>query len=204
MNYKPIIMGADSIRAILDKKKTMTRRVVKEQSRLREPQEEYGNMVVTAEYFNQYGSWQEWVPNAKTMGCPYGHIGDRLWVKEAFALWTDSPHCVAYKADEMHYDAIDDVFWKDEVDITSIAVDGKWKSPLYMPRWASRITLEITDIKVERLQDITEEDAKAEGYSRVDEYAWAWDALNAKRGYQWESNPWVWVVSFVLVDERRK
>jgi hypothetical protein len=158
-------------------------------------------------------------------GCPYGAPGDRLWVKEAFipdppinGEWPDmggdfrladipdayrSPSHVLYKADPR---------W-------AHAQDWLWRPVIFMPRWASRITLEVTEVRVEQLQDISEEDAVAEGctagggvtsgpmdpyetdgHTAVEDYAAAWDELNAKRGFPWESNPWVWAVNFKQVE----
>ena len=120
--------------------------------------------------------------------------GDTLWVRERWTLAAD--------------DARPDGFPVYLADGTPKAPHGPWRSPIHMPRWASRITLEVTDVRVERVQDIGEEDAKAEG---VDWEVWEhggepipptslfhelWDSINAKRGYGWDANPWVWVVSF--------
>lgn len=91
-----------------------------------------------------------------------------------------------------------------------------WKSPLFMPHWASRLTLEITEVRVERLQEITESDALAEGCSPLPreeenmtepatiEFEELWDFLNAKRGYGWDTNPWVWVIKFDNIGARIK
>ena len=119
---------------------------------------------------------------------PYGQLGDRLWVKETFAGKKD----VVYKATN-----------KDNIRYS-------WKSSIFMPRWASRITLEITDVRVERLQDITLDDIHAEGSLIADEqgaagwYMDLWDFLNAKRGFGWETNPFVWVISFKRIEQGRK
>lgn len=77
----------------------------------------------------------------------------------------------------------------------------RWKSPMFMPRWASRLTLEIKDIKVERVCNISAVDARKEGYSNINGFFESWDQLNAKRGFSAESNPYVWVIEFERLKE---
>lgn len=93
-------------------------------------------------------------------------------------------------------------------------IEDKWRSPVYMPRWASRITLEITDVRVERIQDVSIEDVLAEGIKEVrgqhsgeywreetgGKFVDIWDSINAKRGYGWSVNPWVWAITFRQID----
>lgn len=123
--------------------------------------------------------------------CPYGLVGDRLWVREAFyvqpELWARNhgPQPVHYAADTN----------REEVE------DYVQKPSIHMPRWASRITLEITGVRVERVQEISEEDARAEGIdarpqAAIPWYRDLWDSINADRGYGWAANPLVWVVMF--------
>ena len=116
---------------------------------------------------------------------PYGVPGDRLWVRETFMATLGGIVFAADGGD--HYGAGGKL---------------KWKPSLFMPRWASRLTLEIVNVCVERLQEISEDDAFAEGVNTGDwlgdpvgEYAKLWDSINAKRA-PWASNPWVWVVEF--------
>ena len=186
---KPIIMGAESVRAILDERKTMTRRVVNKRAFERFRFSPSGELLGS---FNE--SHPEWEIYPTVDDAPY-HVGDRLWVRETWA--------------EAHY-------WTNDVDSeTPIYRTGDfktpikpvvWKSPMFMPKAMSRITLEITDVRVERLQDITPEDALKEGFCNygtevdtLDAFCEAWQKLNAKRGYSWDSNPWVWVISFKKV-----
>lgn len=138
--------------------------------------------------------------------CPYGHPGDRLWVREtwrtlkawdcimpAYLKSCDDPAPVMYVAD-CYCDPI-------QVDPESW---GRTRSPLHLPRWASRLTLEITAVRVERLQDISEADANAEGcpLSSADQhwsqcrvwYQQLWESINGPGS--WEANPWVWVIEF--------
>ena len=213
---RPIIMDTESVNAILDGRKTQTRRVVKPQPLwVGDP-----NTPFKTNDANPKG----------IIKCPYGQIGDRLWVKETFLKyqlllarkgnrhtpdyyeeWYDGEF--AYKADG--YTTVES-FKKDKIIMTDgcldCEVDGnKWKSPLCMPRSLSRLTIEITNIKVERLQDITEKDAIAEGVEPIlvppdggsqpyiEGYAELWDKINAKRGYSWDSNPFVWVIEFKKV-----
>jgi hypothetical protein len=119
--------------------------------------------------------------------------GDRLWVKETFSLPFPDKKRVAFRADvnPIHHHR------------------GKWKPSIFMPRWASRLTLEIVTIRAERLQQISEADAKAEGSERalkskrvngwtphVFGFSLLWDSINLKRGFGWDKNPWVWVIEF--------
>jgi len=217
MKERPIIMGAESVRAILEGRKTQTRRVIDphkyniggwDMPRTKEDMEAGYPFAENAD--GDFVSVVDW--------CPYGRVGERLYVKERFAYWIGR-EAVAYS--DMCHKSIEDIEWEDEVNISNIAEGGKWKSPMYMPRWASRITLEITDIRVERVQDITEEDAKAEGCDDTPyeqpwdgpgtwegvKFGWItraryrtlWNSLNAKRGYSWEKNPWVWAITFKVV-----
>ena len=123
--------------------------------------------------------------------CPYGQVGGRLWVRETW----DSAH------DNVTGTAI---FYKADFNDTVPKGDFTWRPPIFMPRWASRITLEITNISVERLQDITAGDCVKEGsYMATDKddeggFINLWDSINGKT-YPWESNPWCWVIEFKKV-----
>jgi hypothetical protein len=227
MKERPIIMSAESVRAILDERKTQTRRVIKSVRCRRGGQiTEFGKSDTDGYDFHYRNRWAQWndVSNKKMIDrCPYGAIGDRLWVRETWttesALWDDD------KSDAFFLQVLaggERLIYKAD-DIVSY---NKWRSPMFMPRWASRITLEITDIRIERLQDISEEDAITEGVDIESSHASRcidietapydndlikgsailtvfkdhWNSLNVKRGYSWESNPWVWVISFKVVE----
>lgn len=187
MKERPIIMGAESVRAILEGRKTQSRRAIKPQPKfIGAP-----NVPFKTDDANPKG----------IINCPYGKVGDRLWVRETVFFETFHQQ----SDEELERDGFNPnigvwVYRADNHDYPTITAN--WTSPMFMPREASRITLEITDIRVERVQDITEEDAIAEGvesFNTVASYSYLWDSLNAKRGYPWESNPWVWVVTFEVV-----
>ncbi len=195
MREHPILFSAPMIRAILDGRKTMTRRVIKNVPEILMIGQPLPELV-------------EAYKNAWIKTCPY-QPGDHLWVREAWGVAPcyniyaprniplSSRRHVDYKADGPEY-------WGVHAD--------KWRPSIFMPRWASRITLEVEAVRVERLQDITEEDAVAEGFvSQWDEdadssyehgpsarelFAALWDSLNAKRNYGWVTNPFVWVITF--------
>jgi len=188
---RPILFSADMVRAILDGRKTQTRRVVKGDPNL---------VRWMPIQINRNQGWEN--EHGNPINCPYGQGGDRLWVKET---WATTEQSGVHKSDaEIIYRATDPD-WE--------TIEGWcWKPCIFMPRWASRIDLEITSIHVERLQDITEMDAIAEGmmFERYDgntydelpakeKLADYWDSLNAKSGYPWESNPWVWVIEFKVI-----
>lgn len=179
MKERPILMSAPMVRAILYGIKTETRRVVK--LPLKDPLT--GCEIAGCELNG--------LMKSHSGVCPYGQSGDRLWVKETFATHDDrTPPILYYRAD----------------DETTYPDDGKWKPSIFMPRWASRITLEIVDVRVERLRDITEDGAKAEGCKTqcdcgecidctpIGHFQDVWRSIN---GYDsWEANPWVWVLRF--------
>lgn len=211
MNEKPIIFSGEMVRAILDGRKTMTRRVVKP-----EPVEvvEWNHGIFTP--YKTVAPPKE-IPQAivkKPIACPYGKPGDRLWVREAHLL--DPPHngewdYYAYTDGAIeNVDAIPEKYRSPRWVMYAADKEGvrqwRWRPSIHMPRWASRITLEITNVRVERLQGISEEDAKAEGMEIEiqfpaetrpygTEFRSLWDKINGKK-YPWDSNPWVWVVEF--------
>lgn len=217
MKERPIIFDAESVRAILAGSKTQTRRVIKPQPGHRI----YWNPIV----YRGHGGWTD--EHGMPVRCPYGKNGDRLWVREAHTFadvgfdrkpgthdvsWSEAVW-VDYRADEARQVVNVTLEQADYVEswIADREVDGdgdNWRSPLYMPRWASRITLEIVDLGAERLQEISGRDCVEEGcliQSRLpdeDEFTFRggfrnrWDAINARRGFGWDTDPWVWVIEF--------
>lgn len=195
---KPIIFSGDSVRGILDGRKTMTRRVVKPQGAERA---DYSERTGAVYLRGDRGGHAYRVP------CPYGKPGDRLWVREnGWERPVRDSKMMREGADtweRYYYDA--DGYT--DLDRDQFKEWGFKRRPsIRMPRWASRITLEITGVRVEKLQEISEEDARAEGFcssgtlgrdwsSCVDNFAAAWESLNGKR-HPWASNCWVWVIEF--------
>jgi hypothetical protein len=197
MKEKPILFSGEMVRAILDGRKTQTRRVVKYNHMLGEPAAWCGAAV---------GGAIEPIIGEYQRFCPYGAPGDRLWVRETWASFGDSasitppvPHqCqIRYHADNVCQ-------WRDVPQgARGLYPDASFRlrPSIHMPRWASRITLEITGVRVERLNAITAGDAEQEGVDareccRVEAFERLWDSINAKRGYGWAVNPWVWVIEF--------
>ena len=132
--------------------------------------------------------------NAK---CPYGTVGNRLWVRE----WWITEHRAFYGDNPIKFkDQViagnEKLFYR--ADYPELKSSSYWRNPLFMPRWASRLALEIMAVRREALHAISQEDVLAEGCAsgRWEDYAKLWDRLNAKRGYDWESNPPVWVIEF--------
>lgn len=216
MKERPILMSAPMVRALLDCSKTQTRRVCKPAANLSE--------VVGIEDPREIGQRPLEVPGSGWFGdaegevdpffCPYGKPGDRLWVRETFVIEDerDPQSSVVYRA-------------TDAGSVYSMGQQLPWRPSIFMPRWASRISLEITGVRVERLQYISVADALAEGIKitvdttgkpmvriggkcppvqyikdnslAVAEYASLWDTINGQGS--WAANPWVWVVEFKRV-----
>lgn len=203
MKERPIIFSSEMVRAILGGRKTQTRRVIKPQP----PRWVWSVYKFEEANLNLRGSKHLYpeVPDY-WVHCPYGQPGDRLWVRETFSpYYFDAKSRNAYRAD-----------WT--LECGEFVPEPKWTPSIFMPRWASRITLEVTGVRVQPLRGISGEDVLAEGcgkpigtelvYGHVTE-AWnkrdfsiMWDKLNAKRGYSWAKNPWVWVVEFKRVEEQ--
>lgn len=182
MKERPILFNGPMVRAILSGAKTQTRRVVKG-SRYRHEINRDGVW-----FEDEYGDWFKGP-------CPFGEPGDRLWVRETF---TD------VSTGDMRAQGHRPVWYR--ADGSSDADDSlcRWTPSIHMPRWASRISLEVTGVRVERLQEISEADARSEGcpHAPVDQ-----DWSQCRRWFQeqwlsiygedsWNANPWVWVIEF--------
>jgi len=208
MKERPILFSGEMVKAILEGRKTQTRRVAKIEFNGGTSKHDYVTSI--EENVNYKGKCIHFYDkNHFYMGSsnyPYGLPGDRLWVRETWAH--DDPDC-----NNVHCEISDHIWYKaseNKIVADSFAGSARWKPSIFMPRWASRITLEIVNIRVERVQDIDMNGMIAEGIhvsyvatarsgillTELHAFKTLWDSINAKRGYSWESNPWVWVVEF--------
>lgn len=238
---RPILFSGPMVRAILDGRKTQTRRIVN-------PQPTRDDIRADWYYPTVVDRLGEEGPGERTFGafsidgewgtrCPYGSPGDTLlWVRETWQQFAPRPApadempanaCIHYRAD--FSDA--DLRLRTDEDGDPLP-QLRWRPSIFMPRWASRLTLRVTNVRVERLHEITEQDAKAEGVAQGDiepdehgpwrvgfvlgdedgkcglwptarrAFEVGWDSINGKRA-PWASNPWVWVVGFERMEQPR-
>ena len=211
MKERGMIFNGEMVRAILDGRKTQTRRPIKwKQTRFTEIGE------------REDGSKWPWSEDAEHTcdfwhPCPFGAVGDRIWVRETFCTVDDTQYgggkWVDYRATPK-FEASHPAGW----DCAPNDAEAlKWRPSIHMPRWASRILLEITDVRVERLNAISQEDAQAEGMELTgwrptysdpdsggevmtpyDNFAELWSSIYGDES--WKANPWVWVISFERVE----
>ncbi len=204
MSERPILFSGPMVRAILEGRKTQTRRVVADRLLWRVMPPEHESFQLDLRIL-----------------CPYGATGDRLWVKESIR------HLGTYVNGALELD--ESVYVADGEQTAADAWPWKLKTlpAMFCPKGLSRLTLEVKAVRVERLQEISENDCEAEGIERltgngpnfasylvpglghfnfptmVGAYRELWDGINAKRGHSWETNPWVWVVEFERAEEAR-
>ena len=178
MKEHPIIFSTPMIKAILEGRKTQTRRVIKEPVISTKYKDEKLNVKVGERYIQ----------------CPYGQLGDLLYIREKFRMERPFTGNIDYDLihENIFYYASDHEKYRDK---------DKWKPSIHMPRKYARIFLEIINIRVERVQEITEDDCQAEGLKLLQggiksEFAILWDVINLKRGFGWAVNPYVWVIEF--------
>ncbi len=188
MKERPILFSGEMVRAILEGRKTQTRRPITQNA-------ECDYQGYNGEFVLEGGQW--WFRSVHGCGepikCPFGVPGDRLWLRET--MWISGGYVATDKPPYAH--------------------DGKVPS-IHMRRCDSRLTPEVLDVRVQRLQDITEDDADAEGtwaLCRCDEgcdicargyiesFRDVWDSIYATRGFGWDTNPWVWGIKFKRVDD---
>ncbi|WP_054077213.1 hypothetical protein [Pseudomonas amygdali] len=204
---RPILFSAPMVRAILSGQKTVTRRVMKVQP------------VLNGGFWEVYGAgWGKGITSVPVMpghslssNCPYGRIGERLWVREA---WQADAQVNAIAPRELsHGEPIQyPADGSSRQTGCSMITPGKTRPSIHMPRWVSRILLEITDVRVERLQDISEEQATAEGVGADETSSYRSACVDRPAGFafrdlwtgingsdSWDENPWVWVVEFKRV-----
>ena len=229
MKTRPILFNGPMVRAILDGKKTQTRRLLKPQ-----PTSPYSQNVDRFELSGD-GFWWPTTRSGKQAcfepvryRCSYGVPGDSLYVRET---WAPVDHLVwGYELDDSEWLMLraDGAVWNSSThqyaERGDLVDPDRWRASIHMPRWASRLPLEITDVRTERVQDISDADCKAEGVfpeivavGALNEGIWEpsygsptqssyygpfivlWDSIYAKRGFGWSTNPWVFAVTFKVV-----
>ncbi|MBC0853840.1 hypothetical protein [Pantoea stewartii] len=215
MKERPILLNAEMVRAVLDGRKTQTRRMVANVDSdnclaLRKPTK------------TRNGIYTHVMDAPKHNLCPFGAVGDRLWVRETWQgplVSYDDAYSI-FK-DPKPYQKVENCVYRADGGPCPEFTDADdelrqgWRPSIHMPRWASRITLEITGVRVERLQDISDSDAKAEGcwYGRgcgepdfavspADHFPTLWASIYREKS--WQANPWVWVIEFKRLDNADK
>lgn len=216
MKERPILFSGPMVRAILDGRKAQTRRVVN-------PEPSAG---VRVSPFCASGLEDG---HGRELRSPYGKPGDHLWVRESLAATRDAAGIIFdwhYAADGAKVPRMPGLRPEFNDAMAFAHLVRKAVPSIHMPRWASRITLEVTGVRVERLQSISEADAAAEGVESLrnegeywkdylrstaqcdelvclnarDSFWTLWDSLNAARGFGWDASPWVWVVEFKRIE----
>jgi hypothetical protein len=208
MAERPIIFSGDMVRAILDGRKTQTRRILRPQPPANAP-----NRIAFGPDLDD-GIWGFWDDEGREYRAAY-QPGDILWVRETWHTeqkWDDvEPNGLPWDV-AIQYESVAGPTLKEGLPSDRVCA-GRWRSPIHMPRWAARLLLEIVAVRAERLQEISEADAIAEGmgsggpvikseqfgaympHARYS-YALLWDRLNAERGHPWAANEWVGVYTF--------
>lgn len=207
MIERPILFSAEMVRAVLRGDKTQTRRVVKPSKK--------SEWLFSADWADSFVI----APGNNALEyCPYGQVGDQLWVRETFCQVDDTDHggelWVDYRATPKYSEEHPAGWENAPCDHEAL----KWKPSIFMPRALSRIQLDVLSVRVERLRDISVQDIVDEGINaevRVLDHDVAegtvaqvlkhrfmelWDGINAKRGYGWDTNPWVWAVEFGVIE----
>ncbi|MCU7962380.1 hypothetical protein L5M28_07285 [Shewanella sp. SW32] len=198
MKQRPIIFNTEMVQAILDGRKTQTRRAITDKQL---------SLFKCAASIGECHYLDDDI-NPKSMGyyrqfCQFGEFGDQLYVRETWRLFNSSDECGCSES-PCSCPSNGTVLFKASHDNG----DSKWKPSIHMPRSAARIILEVTDIRVERVQDISERDAWAEGFDGYDddvtggkngysEFCEAWQSIYGEQS--WQSNPWVWVIEFRVI-----
>ncbi|EAN1667582.1 hypothetical protein FD430_16310 [Salmonella enterica] len=212
MKERGMIFNSEMVRAIIDGRKTQTRRPIKwKQTRFTEVAE------------RDDGSLWPWAEDCERGGdiwftCPFGEVGDRIWVRETFScIGNEDGHPVDANSNLCSREDAQRIYRASAIQNPGnyglwtspdgFDFEGSWTPSIHMPRWASRITLEITDVRVERLNNISECDAKAEGGPTEctligDKYfpgfRSLWKSIYGEES--WAANPWVWVIKFKRVE----
>ncbi|MEX5421775.1 morphogenetic protein [Enterobacter cloacae] len=205
-----MIFNGEMVRAILDGRKTQTRRIMKNQ-----PAGDYPDTPALIRSAGGGFQWYGHYGESSIFNCPFGAVGDRIWVRETWAeAGASAPDLKLYRANypahvPTHYENVPP------------AEDVRWTPSIHMPRWASRITLEIIGVRVERLNGISEADAEAEGIdmdaladsqdcydciaghnmtgrpTATGAFKYLWESIYGEES--WKANPWVWVIEFKVV-----
>lgn len=192
MNEKPILFNSEMVQAILSGRKTQTRRIISEKTL------HLFDVAAIAGECHPLGLCDQRSQSYYLEFCPLGNPGDQLWVRETFAAGLCTESTLAYRATHKTEDLEEG--WGETI---------KWTPSIHMPRWASRINLLITGVRVERLQDISDADASAEGCKissmqsgdcLSDMFARLWKSIYGDES--WQASPWVWVIEFERMEAK--